>query len=130
MDIKVGRELDLIVAGKVFGIKKIHYAEYDTEQEYPEYIPSGKPWRTHQIDAKPLPHFSTDPTGSHNVKLKMAETYHWVIRSPFRIGLKWFAGLTPLGTTGWNGKPDFNASGDTEMEAVCRVALMALEKSK
>jgi len=60
----------------------------------------------------------------------MAEKYHWIIKSPFRNGLKWFAGLTLLGVSGWNGRPDFNASGNTEMEAVCRVALKVVEEDK
>jgi len=37
------------------GIKKIHYEEWDTEHQIPMFIPSGKPWRTHQIDAMPVP---------------------------------------------------------------------------
>ena len=39
------------------GIKKIYYEEWDTEHQSPMFIPSGKPWRTHQIDAMPVPKF-------------------------------------------------------------------------
>jgi len=55
---EAGREMDLLVAQKIFGIKKIYYEEWDEEKESPMYIPSGKPWRTHKIDAKTLPAFS------------------------------------------------------------------------
>lgn len=124
--IPVGKELDLAIADKIFGIKKVYYGEWDTDKEYPEYIPSGKPWRTHQIDAKPIPHFSTNPDAAYVLKLKMAKKYHWLIKSPFAPDLQWIAGLTPLNVSGWNGNPDFVAHGNTEMEAVCRVALFAI----
>lgn len=120
------RQLDLIIADKIFGIKKVYYGEWDTDKSCPEYIPSGKPWRTHQIDAKPIPHFLTNPEACYCLKLKMADTYHWLIKSPFTSGASWFAGLTPHGVSGWNGSPDFMAEGSTEMEAVCKVALMAV----
>lgn len=34
---------------------KIHYAAYDTKEQWPTYIPSGKPVRTHSIDLRPIP---------------------------------------------------------------------------
>lgn len=36
---------------------------------------------------------------------------------------QWHAGFTPHSTTGWNGRPDWRASGDTAMLAICRAAL-------
>jgi len=129
-EIKVGRELDIVIAAKVFGIKKIYYEEWDTEHDSPMYIYSGKPWRTHQIDATPLPHFSTDPGGSHNVKLKMAEKYHWIIKSSRGVGFPWIAGLTPLDEQEICGCSNYEAVGDTEMEAVCRVALKVIDEDK
>ncbi len=128
VDIRAGRELDLVIADKIFGIRKIHYSEWDTKHEYPEYIPSGKLWRTHQIDAKPIPHFSTSPNASYILKIRMTDKFHWLIKSPFIPELKWIAGLTPLNISGWNGRPDYVAKGDTEMEAVCRVALLVVRK--
>ena len=53
-DLAAGRELDAEVATKLFGLKPF---EIDG---YWQYIPSGKPRRTHMIDAVPLPAFSTD----------------------------------------------------------------------
>lgn len=127
-DAKTGIELDLIIAEQIFGVKKVYYSEWDEKKEYPEYIPSGKPWRTHQIDAKYIPHFSTDPSASYLLKLKMAERFHWQIKSPFYPNQPWFAGLTPHNMTGFNGVPDFMGQGSTEMEAVCRVALIATKE--
>ena len=37
---------------------KLHYQEWDDTKEFPYYIPSGKPWRTHKIDSKPVPKFT------------------------------------------------------------------------
>ena len=61
------RELDVQIAEYVFSIKKIFQprdfkraedAFWGTD-EY-SFIPSGKSPRTHMIDARPVPHFSTD----------------------------------------------------------------------
>ena len=38
----------------------VRYGDWDTYHAYAEFIPSGKPWKTHSIDAKPIPHFTTD----------------------------------------------------------------------
>ena len=120
------RELDLTVLHLIFGVKRVYYNDWDTEKEFnPEYIPSGKPIKTHAIDLKLVPRFSTSPDACYVLKLKMAEKYHWEIKSPFFDGQRWFAGLTPHSTTGWNGEPDFKDYGSTEMEAVCRCALRA-----
>ncbi len=130
-ELQAGRQLDFEIALKVFGIKKVYYQEHDRKQEWPEYIPSGKPWRTHQIDARPIPHFSTEPSAAYLLKLEVAKRgFWWEIHSPFFRSQPWFAGLTPHNTTGWNGEPDFKAQGKTEMEAVCRVALLLLQSTK
>jgi hypothetical protein len=52
--------MDLLIAREIFGIKKIHYEEWDTGHEWPNYIPSGKPWRTHRLDAEIVPQYSDD----------------------------------------------------------------------
>jgi len=40
------------------------------------------------------------------------------LTSPWRNGDYWFCGLTPKGATGWNGRPDIEASGETAPEAI------------
>jgi len=58
-------ELDMLIGREVFGIKKFYYENIDFvlgeegDKEHPFYIPSGKPLRTHRIDAVPLPRYST-----------------------------------------------------------------------
>lgn len=60
------RELDIEVLRQVFCFKGNLYDDQGKPWSGPEnyrwlyYIPSGKPWRTHQIDARPVPEFSTD----------------------------------------------------------------------
>jgi hypothetical protein len=53
------KELNERLAINVLNIKKIHYEEWDIDKQFPMYIPSGKPWRTHQIDARPIPNFTS-----------------------------------------------------------------------
>lgn len=52
------RQLDVKLATELLGIKKVYYSDWDEDKMSPEYIPSGKPWRTHQIDARPIPCFT------------------------------------------------------------------------
>ena len=39
---------------------KLHYNDWDEERQFPYFIPSGKPWRTHKIDSRPVPNFPED----------------------------------------------------------------------
>ena len=39
---------------------------------------------------------------------KLSDKYHWIIRTSFEKGDLCFVGLTLLGVTGWNGKPDID----------------------
>lgn len=53
------RTLDVALLHLLGFKKKVHHPHWDEERMHPYYIPSGKPWRTHQIDAKPVPCFAT-----------------------------------------------------------------------
>lgn len=96
-----GRELDLLVAEKVLGWKP---------------CPPG--------------HFTTVEESVSIVRLHMERTHHWRLQSPFEAGgptagpgNTYWAGLTPHGCTGWNGRPDYQAPGETLALAICRAAL-------
>jgi hypothetical protein len=71
------RRLDialLILLGyRVFG-----YGDWDDEQEHPYYIPTNKPWRTHQVDAKPVPRISTTWDAAGALVAKMGERGWWL----------------------------------------------------
>jgi hypothetical protein len=68
-DTLTDRELDIQVLCQLWGIKRdrIFYMDYDEEKHWPQYIPSGKPRRTHEIDAKPVPNFTTDANADYMV---------------------------------------------------------------
>lgn len=51
----IDRELDLKLAAAMD--IQVYYHDWDAEREMPVYIPSGKPWKTHSLEAKPLPNF-------------------------------------------------------------------------
>lgn len=60
---EAGRQLDAEIARRVFGIKRLYGSEgkpWQADDPWPLYIPSGKPWRTHHLDSRPLPRFSSD----------------------------------------------------------------------
>ena len=119
----MSRELDLQIAKNIFGIKKVYSHKYADGLILDYFIPSGKPWRTHQIDSKPLPRFSSDPEAAYVVMLKWAGAYCWRITSPFYQCDEWFAGLWPLDNTESKGEPIYGERGATMMEAICKVAL-------
>ena len=60
-ELQHGPDLDVLFLEKVYGFprRKTFLTEYSTD---PYYIPSGKPRRTHLIDARPVPRFSRDDT--------------------------------------------------------------------
>ncbi len=70
---------DIQVLCKLWGIKEsgIFYQDYDTDRFYPYYIPSGKPRRTHEIDAKGVPNFTTDANADYQVLCKVRDHWQW-----------------------------------------------------
>ena len=57
-----GAAMDVYVLRALYGVKRVYEMEgrpWSEGAPYPYYIPSGKPWRTHRIDAQPVPRFST-----------------------------------------------------------------------
>ena len=74
----------------------------------------------------PLPDFYHDIAAAWLLIEKLSERFHWRIDSPFDVGDPWLAGVTPLGISGWNGRPDFRASGPTFPAAITLAALKAM----
>lgn len=56
---KTEQELNIKLATHFLGIKKIYYGDWDEDKISPMFIPSSKPWRTHSIDAIPVPNFTS-----------------------------------------------------------------------
>ena len=73
---KAGRELDVLVFQKVMGGGRVWSGlEVAVEKGHPGYyyIPSGKPWKTHSIDAKQVPLYSENISAAWKVVEKVAE---------------------------------------------------------
>lgn len=52
------------------------------------------------------------------------------LTSPFRPGEPWHGGFTPHDTIGWNGRPDYAASGSTPAKAIFEAALLWVNRSQ
>lgn len=118
-EMQAGREMDALVAEKVMGWKKSRLL-HNIVNNYRLENPKG--------NLEIPPPYSTDIAAFKIVIDKMIERgFHWIIKTPFTPDDYYFSGLTPIGVTGWNGKPDFSASGDSIMDTGCRTALKAME---
>lgn len=120
---QAGSELDVLILEKVFGFpsKKVFKA-YEESSSF-SYIPSGKPRRTHSIDARPVPWFSRSIDAAWMIVEALEKRGLWCqMRTPFDDDGYW-AGFTPHNTTGWNGKPDHWTQAETMPLAICLAAL-------
>jgi hypothetical protein len=78
----------------------------------------------------PLPYYSEEIRTAMLVVGKLSDRFHAVMKTPFVKGGKHICGFTPLGMTGWNGRPDFEAVEETLEIAICKAALLAVRKKK
>jgi hypothetical protein len=119
-----GRELDALVANKVMGYQILGYASIWTDSV--RVIRNGLGVTFHP---------SEDTSAAFDTQAELHRRgYHMQLKSPFlpdsdaaESGHVWFCGFTPHGTSGWNGRPDFLASGETPALAICRAALLVAE---
>jgi hypothetical protein len=95
------------------------WAEIGTDHGPPQRDDEPVTWRPARAP-------SEDIADAWDVVEWMAGRFHAVVKSPFMAGEPYHAGFTPLGCTGWNGRPDFAGSGETAPLAICRAALLAL----
>lgn len=72
-------ELDALFLDKIegFPIKKVFAVDYSADLYY---IPSGKPKRTHMIDARPVPRFSRDDGTAIAAVQRFAARHHCLWR--------------------------------------------------
>ena len=116
--LEAGRELDALVAEKVMGLE-ISQTSRGTDNPTIRVITDGVPhYRTMRC-------YSTNISAAWEVVEKLQQQFHLRLNSPFDFGDPYFAGFTPLGVTGFNGRPDFEASAPTAPLAICRTALKA-----
>ena len=60
-------DIDLKILEVVYAIPRKKTWEYPEFLDHYYYIPSGKPRRTHEFDARPVPAFSTDMAAAYAV---------------------------------------------------------------
>lgn len=134
------RKIDIAVATKVMGHTVVKAKTLDLDWKGssipPFYLVAGiEPGDLMLGDtakpgwAEPLPGYATDIRTAWNVVIRLGEKYHAVLRTPFEKGSKKYScGFTPLGCTGWNGRPDIEAIEKTMELAICKAALLAVGK--
>jgi hypothetical protein len=113
----IDRELDLKIA-EAMGID-IYYNDWDTRHEIPLYIPSGKSWKTHSMEARPLPSYHKNYGSAFSLldifknmagfKLERGFTEWWW------CGIEFITGLSAKG------------EGKTAPIAICNAVLSGLE---
>lgn len=74
-----------------------------------------------------LPSFTKDPGAAWLVIEKLLDKFHAVVKTPFETGGDFIVGFTPLGMSGWNGRPDFMGTAKTMALAACLAALDAVD---
>lgn len=132
LNMPAGREIDIVILKTLWGIKKIYYEDYDTDKEWPLFIPSGKPWRTHKIDATPVPQFTENISATWQVVKKM-EKAGWLwdfsaeVNGSYTAMFQKFKDGEFYGV-GCDGKlylpPTGETSANTDMLAICRASLL------
>jgi hypothetical protein len=130
-----GRELDAEIGRKLFGLKIFRPSEvkgangecFDMDDYY--YIPSKKPPRTHMIDARPVPAFSSDVNAALLVVKVIG--HHFTIETTAR-------GFNCKISTDRGGEKDSTSHfeqlasqyAEEMAEAICRAAVRMLEERK
>ena len=77
----------------------------------------------------PLPDFPTNMTAAIGLSDSIQDRYWMELKSPFEPGCQWFAGFTPIGTTGWNGIPDNQMPGTVPARAITRAFILAMKEN-
>lgn len=112
-------QLDWDIAMKVLGWTAVGLPTIGQTWIYPSRPDRGV---RHEI-----PPFSSNLAAAWKVVERLQELgWHARLLTPFEPGQPYFCGFTPQGTTGWNGRPDHEASAETMPLAICRAALMAV----
>lgn len=80
----------------------------------------GGCWYGANEEFKDGPHWNPAENGSDMMQLweRAVEKFSIRLTSPFSPGDKWHGGVTPAGVTGWNGRPDWQASAASGPRAI------------
>lgn len=140
-----GPEMDRIIAGTIFGLKPFRCSEVKAfqnpkhpnhaDRDYEEWlvIPSGKPPRTHLIDSRPVPSFSSHIETAWQVVATMRARRLFLTLNDV-LGGQWRAAFleTEADFMGQMRSPDplLFAWEKTPALAICRAALLATTKGE
>ncbi|MEE4378904.1 MAG: hypothetical protein V2J55_15535 [Candidatus Competibacteraceae bacterium] len=112
----IDRGLDLQIA-EATGIK-VYYNDWDVKQEIPLYIPSGKPWKTHSMEARPLPSYYKNYGSAFSLLDLFGSLAGFKLERGFTQW--WWCGIVFV--TGLSAKGE----GETAPIAICKAVLMGL----
>lgn len=116
-DNTIDRELDLRLAAAM-GIT-VYYHEWDGSHEMPLYIPSGKPWKTHSLEAKRLPNYH----GNYGAAFALLDMFKELTAFKLERGISpwWWCGIAfSMGVSA-------KGEGRTAPVAICNAVLAGLE---
>jgi hypothetical protein len=127
-------KINELIALKLFGVKKVYYPdayhEKSTGGTWPYYIPSGKPWRTHHIDAIPLPRFAQSIGAVFQAVDKLIDMGFRRFRLEHICcvdNFSWAASISGLWDSVTTEKPEYGGAGKTRVEAICSMIIKILE---
>lgn len=81
-----------------------------------------------QIETIPFRDYPNDIAAAMGLAETIADQYWLELKTPFQAGDPFFAGFTPLATTGWNGVPDNQCPGEKPGQAITRAFILAMEE--
>lgn len=132
------RQLDIKLAKYFLNVKRVYYdEEWDAEHHNPMYIPSGKPWRTHEIDSRPIPRFTEYLDACIVLIMPRLFTWslgkNWEIQGDFTMkanGFKASVDLLPVDPDKWDEVEAIEAISETPPLAFCLAVEKALDKEE
>jgi len=74
-----------------------------------------------------VPDYPNDIAVAMDLALSIGDRYWMELHTPFRVGNPFSAGFTPLGTAGWNGRPDNRCEADRPARAITRAFILTME---
>jgi len=76
---------------------------------------------------QPIKDYPNDLVVAMDLALSIGDRYWMELHTPFRVGDPFFAGFTPVYTSGWNGHPDNQCEADKPARAIIRAFILTME---
>lgn len=125
-----GLELEAEILEKIFKFPRKKIWKIYPESAYQMYIPSGKPRRTHEIDAKMVPWFSRSMEAAWMVVEELTKPGRAPQELYFKMTHAWGEDYGTWAYFDWKGTSDghplYGANAPTAAHAICLAALKAV----